>query len=156
MNGRRDVVNVWRGCDSFRLLPHNGLSRDIRHWTTRVPILHPLFVLVDELRTLRAELSGTLDRLDRLIQKHNSGEPPDVAAAGFHDLPRTLAIEAVLGQSDHALRPIEIWEALRDAGRNDPKMEVQVTTFDLWQRGRIGKIGRGLYVSTPDAVRAGS
>jgi hypothetical protein len=36
-------------------------------------------------------------------------------------------------------------------GRDDPKMEVQVTTFDLRQRGRIGKISRGQYVSKSSA-----
>jgi len=55
---------------------------------------------------------------------------------------RTVAIERVLRAHDGPVRPIEIWSALRCAGRNDPKMEVQVTTFDLWERGRIGKVGQ--------------
>jgi len=45
------------------------------------------------------------------------------------------------------MRPIEIWARLREAGRDDPKMEVQVTTFDLWQRDRIAKVARGQYKS---------
>ncbi len=44
------------------------------------------------------------------------------------------------------MRPVEIWAELRRLGReNDPKMEVQVTTYDLWRRGRIAKDGRGQY-----------
>jgi hypothetical protein len=37
----------------------------------------------------------------------------------------------VLGKSDDAMRPVEIWAELRTLGRDDPKMEIQVTTFDL-------------------------
>lgn len=46
------------------------------------------------------------------------------------------------------MRPVEIWAELQRRGRkDDSKMEVQVTTFDLWQRDRIGKIGRGQYIA---------
>jgi hypothetical protein len=110
-------------------------------------------MVVDDLRTIRAELANALVGLDRLIQAQGRSEHPHEASDGIKDLPRTVAIESVLARSGQEMRPIEIWEALRAAGRNDPKMEVQVTTFDLWQRGRIGKIGRGLYVSVPDAAR---
>ena len=49
------------------------------------------------------------------------------------------------------MRPVQIWAELQKLGREDPKMEVQVTTYDLWQRGRIDRVGRGLYVTKPDA-----
>jgi hypothetical protein len=62
-------------------------------------------------------------------------------------LERTKAIEWVLENNDGAMRPVEIWAEFIRLGRNDPKIEVQVTTFDLWQRDRIGKLGRGQYVS---------
>ena len=46
------------------------------------------------------------------------------------------------------MRPVEIWADLQTSGRrSDPKMEVQVTTYDLWKRGRIDKVGRGLYTT---------
>lgn len=118
--------------------------------------MHPLFVRVDELRALRSDLAAALERVDRLIEADAPAARLDEHVAGLRELPRTVAIETVLAGAEHALRPIEIWEALRAAGRDDPKMEVQVTTFDLWQRGRIGKIGRGLYVSVPDAARTAS
>jgi hypothetical protein len=62
-------------------------------------------------------------------------------------LARTEAIEAVLDASGVPMSPVGIWADLRAARRDDPKMEVQVTTYDLWRRGRIDKVGRGLYVS---------
>jgi hypothetical protein len=62
-------------------------------------------------------------------------------------LERAKAIEWVLEQSGDAMRPVEIWAELHRLGRDDPKMEVQVTTFDLWQRRRIGKVGRGQYIT---------
>jgi len=45
---------------------------------------------------------------------------------------------------------VEIWAGLRAAGRADPKMKVQATTFDLWQRGGIAKLDRGQYRSKPE------
>jgi hypothetical protein len=61
---------------------------------------------------------------------------------------RTKAIEAVLARNGTPMRPIEIWAELRRVGRDDdPKMEVQVTTYDLWKRGRIEKVSRGQYKS---------
>jgi hypothetical protein len=60
-------------------------------------------------------------------------------------LPRTKAIEWILEHRGEPMRPVQIWSALRELGRDDPKTEIQVTTYDLWQRGRIGKVDRGLY-----------
>jgi len=63
-------------------------------------------------------------------------------------LDRTVAIETVLRRRGVAMRPVEIWADLQTSGRrSDPKMEVQVTTYDLWKRGRIDKVGRGLYTT---------
>jgi hypothetical protein len=60
-------------------------------------------------------------------------------------LPRTRAIEWVLSRRGEGMRPVQIWAELRALGRDDPKMEVQVTTYDLWQRGRIERLDRGVY-----------
>lgn len=79
------------------------------------------------------------------------------APLALADLPRTEAIEAVLQAAGEALSPVGIWARLKAAGRNDPKMEVQVTTYDLWRRGRIDKVGRGRYVAKehrPDELPA--
>ena len=102
---------------------------------------------VDELIVLRSELNSATTRLDRLISSLQGDGLPAGDLAG---LPRTVAIERVLTSSERPMRPVEIWAELRRAGRiDDPKMEVQVTTYDLWQRGRIGKVGRGQYVALP-------
>lgn len=103
---------------------------------------------VADLRAIRSDLLAALERVDGLIRAADDrvpGPPPAVI-----DLPRTKAIEWVLARSDEAMRPVEIWAELRALGRDDPKMEIQVTTFDLWQRGRIGKIGRGQYIAKKD------
>lgn len=68
-------------------------------------------------------------------------------ATDITGLERTNAIEWVLNNANGAMRPIEIWAELTRLGRNDPKMEVQVTTFDPWERKRIGKLGRGQYIA---------
>jgi hypothetical protein len=99
---------------------------------------------VDQLRALRTDLQAVIDRLDHLIFE---ASPRAGERSGLRELPRTRAIQAVLERSAGPMRPVEIWQALHEAGRGDPKMEVQVTTFDLWDRGRIGKVGRGLYVA---------
>lgn len=93
-----------------------------------------------QLSRLCADLTAMLDR--GLAPQYTTADDKLLQA-----LPRTQAIEAVLTRAGHPLRPVEIWQQLHDAGRDDPKMEVQVTTFDLWKRGRIGKVGRGLYTS---------
>ena len=36
-----------------------------------------------------------------------------------------------------AMSPVEIWAYMQAAGRMEPKMEIQVTTYDLWKRRRI-------------------
>lgn len=97
----------------------------------------------DDLLAIRDALEGALRRANRLLQ----GAEPQGAPTPrpIVELPRTPAIEAVLRESGTAMRPVEIWAKLREAGRDDPKMEVQVTTFDLWQRDRIAKLARGQY-----------
>jgi hypothetical protein len=105
-----------------------------------------------ELKAIRSELANALERLDRLIKRV---EQPMMEATSDHvkAMDRTKAIEWTLQSKEAPMRPVEIWAELQRHGRNDPKMEVQVTTYDLWQRGRIGKLQRGLYVSTPDGAR---
>ena len=98
-----------------------------------------------QLKGLRADAQALVDKLDDLLA-NLSPSPPSATADHVKSLYRTKAIEWVL--RDHggvSMRPIEIWAELQRLGRNDPKMEVQVTTFDLWERGRIGKSGRGQY-----------
>lgn len=106
----------------------------------------------DELHSIRDQLAAALSRLDQLITKGVSDEPSE-----DHEvlaLPRTEAIEWVLRSARRPMSPIEIWEHLTDLGRQDPKMEVQVTTYDLWRRGRLEKIRRGIYCH-PDHVPPG-
>ena len=99
-----------------------------------------------ELRSIRSELAAALNRIDGLITTLSKGEPR--AAPTVDGLDRTKAIEAVLAHNGGVMRPVEIWAELSRLGRdNDPKMEVQVTTFDLWKRGRINKVGRGQYTA---------
>jgi hypothetical protein len=102
--------------------------------------------VLDELLALRSDLTAALTRVDDLVasarQEHPGAVSPSVDVTA---LPRTRAIEWALAQRSAPLRPVEIWAVLRAAGRDDPKMEVQVTTYDLWQRGRIEKVERGLY-----------
>lgn len=100
---------------------------------------------VTELQALRAQLAAALERVDALLL----AEAPSKIKTSFDvtAIDRTKAIEWVLEQSGEAMRPVEIWAELQRLGRNDPKMEVQVTTFDLWQRQRIGKVGRGQYIA---------
>jgi hypothetical protein len=102
-----------------------------------------------ELHAVRSQLKEVLEHLDEVIAPNPIQQQRGVLTdTQLRTLPRTEAIEEILRRSDGPMRPIEIWEALRTAGRrNDPKMEVQVTTFDLWRRARIGKIGRGQYVT---------
>jgi hypothetical protein len=90
-------------------------------------------------------LLTALGRVDRLL---HAGLPAESEPSGdITRLERTKAIEWVLERNGMAMRPVEIWAELNRLGRGDPKMEVQVTTFDLWKRDRIGKVGRGQYVT---------
>ena len=113
-----------------------------------VPTLYPLFMAdMTDLLELRSDLTAVLARLDRMISARSTSAPADAGPPGADVLqwPRTKAIEWVLDHEGKPLRPVQIWAALQALGRDDPKMEVQVTTFDLWKRGRIGKVGRGEY-----------
>jgi len=114
-------------------------------------MMHPLFMTnLTELQEIRSLLSEALSRIDALLEIEQ--RPGDRTANDLVALDRTKAIEWVLGQAKDPMRPVEIWAELLRYGRNDTKMEVQVTTFDLWHRGRIGKIGRGVYVGQPDVL----
>ena len=112
--------------------------------TTEVLILHPRFMTqIEDLRTIRTDLVSLLSRVDQLIEVQVAGQPkPKIDITG---LQRTKAIEWVLEDCGEVMRPIEIWRELQAHGRNDPKMEVQVTTYDLAERRRIEKVGRGQY-----------
>lgn len=100
----------------------------------------------DDLLALRGYLTAALERVERLLGQPSPGSQDD--AIDMLALDRTVAIETVLRRRGRAMRPVEIWADLQTTGRrSDPKMEVQVTTYDLWKRGRIDKIGRGLYIA---------
>lgn len=100
----------------------------------------------DELLALRGHLTAALERVERLLGQPSSGSHDD--GIDMLSLDRTVAIETVLRRRGTAMRPVEIWADLQTSGRrSDPKMEVQVTTYDLWKRGRIDKVGRGLYTT---------
>ncbi len=111
---------------------------------------------IDDLQAIKVDLTTALSRVDALILSMRQ-EQADERSSNIDvtQLPRTRAIEWALTQQDGPLRPVEIWAALRAAGRNDPKMEVQVTTYDLWQRGRIDKVDRGLYRAAARTTRSG-
>lgn len=104
--------------------------------------------LVPELTSIRSQLIATLAAVDRLLEERAAQPAGD--SEHVQSLPRTKAIEWMLHKRGEAMRPVEIWAELQKYGRNDPKMEIQVTTYDLWERRRIGKIGRGQYVAEPD------
>lgn len=94
-----------------------------------------------------------LDRLVATLEPHRQALESE--RVNLADLPRTEAIELVLKKAGRGMSPVEIWRDLRDGGRQeDPKMEVQVTTYDLWRRGRLAKLGRGTYCH-PSHVPAG-
>lgn len=97
----------------------------------------------DELESIRDQLVTALGRLNRLIAEGARDEPSP--EHGALRLPRTEAIESVLDAARRPMGPVEVWEHLTDLGRVDPKMEVQVTTYDLWRRGRLVKLRRGIY-----------
>lgn len=103
-----------------------------------------------ELLRIRNQLSAAMEAVDRLLDE--ARPPAQVGKSDYvQSLERTKAIEWLLREAGEPMRPVRIWAGLRRYGRNDPKMEIQVTTYDLWRRGRIGKVDRGLYVSLPDA-----
>jgi hypothetical protein len=110
-----------------------------------VGLIYYSYVVSDDLLSLRDALEVALRRANGLLQDAETKTAR--TARSVVDLPRTQAIEAILRESGEAMRPVEVWAKLREAGRDDPKMEVQVTTFDLWRRGRIAKLGRGQYKS---------
>lgn len=99
---------------------------------------------LSELQGIRSDLLAALGRVDNAIA---AADPVPRRGIDITGLERTKAIEWVLARKNGPMRPVEIWAELNRLGRNDPKMEVQVTTFDLWHRDRIGKIGRGQYIT---------
>jgi hypothetical protein len=104
-----------------------------------------------ELWAIRGELIALVRRIDNLIEGEDEREIPK--AIDLVNMERTKAIEWILRDHGDIMRPVQIWSALVAAGRSDPKMEVQATTFDLWQRGRIAKEGRGEYRAKRDGER---
>ena len=120
--------------------------------------MHPIFVVASKLLPLqqvRSQLAAALKTIDELLASERATESKSAgpSAGNVRAAPRTTAIEWALAQSDRPLRPVEIWAALQAAGRTDPKMDVQVSTYDLWKRGRIDKVGRGLYQTLHSVAR---
>ena len=118
--------------------------------TTEVPTLHLCcMALTDDLQAVRTELLTVLGRVERLIDVcSEEGDAPtrrDLTSIQY----RTEAIERVLEESGEDMSPVEVWKVLTAAGRDDPKDEVQVTTNDLWHRGRIDRVARGRYKALP-------
>jgi hypothetical protein len=100
------------------------------------------------LRSIRTGLLRVLKELDGLIE---TIEPPQSDEPDqFPDMPRTRAIEYVLAQHGRPMKPIEIWGELQRLGRDDPKSDVSITAYDLAERGRISRLGHGLYSSAGD------
>src|ERR1700691_5580990 len=111
-----------------------------------------------KLLKIRRHFRGLLDDVDGLLAGSGGGPEATDPAAKLRSLPaRTLAIEYVLDVNSErtepseperpvgAMSPVEIWAYMQAAGRMEPKMEIQVTTYDLWKRRRIDKVSRGLY-----------
>jgi hypothetical protein len=94
----------------------------------------------DALNKIRQSLVQALSLVDELLAPRAPTTSEDLTA-----LPRTRAIEAILAKEERPMRPAEIRKGLLAAGRTDPAMEVQVTTYDLWRRGRLIKLGVGDY-----------
>jgi hypothetical protein len=86
------------------------------------------------------QLSG---QLDRILSELEDAPPP--VETGCSTLPRTEAIVHVLRTRAIPMTPVEIWQALLNSGSRDEKNLIQVTTYGLWRRGRLVKLGRGLY-----------
>ena len=104
--------------------------------------------LADDLQAIRTDLMTVLGRVEQLIDvSTETGDHP--SKIDLTSIPRTEAIEHVLEDHGGDMGPVEIWKVLRAAGRNDPKMQVQVTTNDLWHRGRIDRIAPGRYKAFP-------
>jgi hypothetical protein len=105
--------------------------------------------VADDLQAVRTELMTVLGRVERLIatcaETGGQSAKRDLASIPY----RTEAIERVLEDNGGDMSPVEIWKVLTAAGRDDPKMEIQVTTNDLWHRGRIDRIARGRYKALP-------
>lgn len=102
-----------------------------------------LMTIVANLQALRSDLLAALERVELLLELF--APKPATSEDDLVRFERTKAIERVLADRGRPMRPIEIWAELRRSGRDDPKMEVQVTTNDLWHRGRIDRLSRGLY-----------
>jgi hypothetical protein len=88
-----------------------------------------------ELAALREDLAALLVRVDSML---------DQPADDLVMLQRTVAIQRVL-RSKGPLRPTQIARELHAGGRDDPDHVVQVTTQNLWSRGRIVRLAPGLY-----------
>jgi hypothetical protein len=106
----------------------------------------------DELLALRNQLAEALNRVDNMISGRAAERIP--SERDVLSLPRTEAIEWALQVNRRPMSPVEVWKSLREQGRDDPKMEVQVTTYDLWRRGRLVKLRRGIYCH-PDHIPPG-
>lgn len=86
------------------------------------------------------QMSGQLNRI--LTDLDSAAADP---AHAFTGVPRTEAIVRLLQARAEPMSPVEIWRALHDAGSRDEKNLIQVTTYQLWRRGRLAKVGRGRY-----------
>ncbi len=99
----------------------------------------------DELRAIRTDLVAIVARLDGLLEvKPGAGTRASAKGAALHC---TTAIEWALADYGKPMSPVQIHDAIKQIGRSDRKDTVQVTTYDLWKRGRIDKVGRGLYTA---------
>jgi hypothetical protein len=99
----------------------------------------------DELRAIRSDLAAIVARFDSLLEvKPAAGTKASTKDAALHC---TTAIEWALADHGEPMSPVQIHEAIKQIGRSDRKDTVQVTTYDLWKRGRIDKVGRGLYTA---------
>lgn len=99
----------------------------------------------EELRAIRTDLAAIVARLDGLLKvKPIAGTKASAKEAALHC---TTAIEWALADHGKPMSPVQIHDAIKQIGRSDRKDTVQVTTYDLWKRGRIDKVGRGLYTA---------
>jgi hypothetical protein len=95
------------------------------------------------LRAMRRQLmriSGDLSKILAELEPHDTPVNPR-----YQGLARTESIMQVLDAHEGPMTPVAIWRALAEAGCNDEKNLVRVTTYQLWRRGRLVKLGRGMY-----------
>lgn len=94
------------------------------------------------LRQIQRQLRQINGEMTRLLSSLEEETPTD---PDYENLGRIEAILKTLKAQAIPMTPVQIWSALQASGFTDQKNLIQVTTYQLWRRGRVAKLGRGLY-----------